>query len=104
MKLKLQPAEGVIILKTDEDKLKTIFCINDGYTVVFSYKKKDSKEIIKVPISFNEKDQILTIKDKQYKEDTVYELVNDENVDSYIFLEEDEIEFFEDMCKKFNKG
>ena len=103
MRLKLQPMEGLIILKTDEDKLKTVFIVGADTKTIFSYKINNTNEMIVIPILYDENRRVLVVDNKEYFEDTVLDLVEDQKIENYIFLEGKEVDCFEDLSKKIKK-
>ena len=103
MKLKMQPTEGLIILKTDEDKLKTVFIVGADTKTIFSYKIKGKNEMIVIPVSYNDNKKVLVVDNKEYSEDTIFDLVEDDKIENYIFLEGKDVDYFEDLSKKIKK-
>ena len=104
MKLFVQPKKGWIDVKTDSDKLRTIFFIRPGASLFFVSRVKDEEEFIKISIYYNSKEDIVEIDGVKLEEDTEISIKKDDFVETFAFLAEDEIKDYDKLCKHLIRG
>lgn len=91
----IKPKEKKVELKNDKREIVKVAVLLPAYPIVFLYSEDETQNILKYHSFYlGGKEDTIYFDGLEYAEDTVIDITEDNNVESFVFLEEFELEKF----------